>query len=106
MREFEILVYQVWPLLNILNEVCHGIKIDNFEEIIGSKKSIVIELMDRISKEDNENVIMLNLSVEDLEVLNKSFDFVFNQIEDWEFQTRIGITKSEVNKIRLKLNVV
>ena len=93
---------EVWPLLNILNEVCHGILIDNFEKIIGAKKEDVVVLMDRIANEEKEETI-LNLNKLELDILKKSFLEVFKQIDEWEFQTRIGISRNEAIKIKEKI---
>jgi hypothetical protein len=91
---------EIWPLLNILNEVCHGIRIGNFEEIIGVKKEDVVNLMDKISKEENKEVSILILNDLELNALKRSFREVFNQIDEWEFQTRIGISRQEANIIK------
>lgn len=94
---------EFWPLLNILNEVCHGIKINNFENSIGSSKKIVEDFMDSIAKEENKNEVVLNLNHVELKVLKNSFEEIFRQIDEWEFQTRIGISIQEARKIQEKL---
>ena len=93
-----------WPLLNILNEVCHGIKINNFENAIGTEKQNVVNFMDNIAKEEKKNEILLTLNDSELNFLKNSFEEVFKQIEEWEFQTRIGISTQEARKIQGKLN--
>ena len=93
---------EIWPLLNILNEVCHGIHIENFEKIIGAKKENAVILMDRISNEEKvETILILNKS--ELDILKNSSLEVFKQIDEWEFQTRIGISRNEVIKIIEKI---
>lgn len=94
---------EFWPLLNILNEACHGIKINNFEHSIGAKKHTVVDFMNNISQEENKNEIVLNLNDSELIILNNSFEEVFKQIDEWEFQTRIGISTQEARKIQEKL---
>lgn len=94
---------EVWPLLNVLNDVCYGIHIHDFENIIGSKKEIVIDLMDKISIEENKEEAILNLNDSELNILKKSFEEVFRQIDAWEFETRIGISIQEAIKIKDKI---
>lgn len=40
---------EFWLLLNILNEVCHGIEINNFESSIGAEKQTVVDFEESIS---------------------------------------------------------
>lgn len=95
---------EFWPLLNILNEVCHGIKINNFKNSIGAEKQIVIDFMDRIAQQEKETEeVILSLNDVELTFLTNSFEQVFNQIDEWEFQTRIGISTQEARKIQEKL---
>lgn len=94
---------EIWPLLNILNEVCNGLHIKNFEKTIGEKKEFVVHLMNKISKEENKEDIVLNINNSELLVLKKTFEEVFKQIDDWEFQTRIGISTQEATKINNKI---
>ena len=94
---------EVWPLLNILNEVCYGLVISNFDKKIGFEISVVVELMDCISIEENSAEPVLKLKAFELEILKRSFEEVFKQIEEWEFQTRIGITIQEAKEIENKL---
>ncbi len=93
----------VWPLLNILNEVCFGFFIDHFHKIIGDEKNNVIELMNRIAREEGVEGLVFDLNKSELNVLKNSFDEVFRQIDKWEFQTRIGISVEEANKIKEKI---
>jgi hypothetical protein len=94
---------EIWPLLNILNEVCHGISINNFENVIGAKKHAVIDLLEKISKDEKKEDPMLSLDRSELTILIKSFDAVFKQIGEWEFQTRIGIPIHEAIRLKNKL---
>lgn len=105
MKIIKLTPNEVWPLFNILNEVCHGIFVDDFERKMGCPKATVVELMDKISKEENENEPLLRLKNYELEIINKSFEEVFKQIEDWEFQTHIGISISEAINIQNKLSI-
>ncbi|MGE0669376.1 MAG: hypothetical protein AB7H48_00380 [Parachlamydiales bacterium] len=94
---------EIWPISNILNEVCHGFYVHNFENNIGAKKPIVVDLMDKISEKENEDEIILFLNDIELNLLKKSFEEVLRQIEEWEFQTRIGVTIQEAKDIMKKI---
>ena len=61
---------EVWPLLNILNEICHGISVKNFEQTIGVNKNVVIFLMDRISQHKNKTSY-LTLNEKELNIIEK-----------------------------------
>ncbi len=89
--------------LNILNEVCHGINVSNFEKSIGEKKEVVVAFMDKISNEEGKDNIILNLNNSELSVLKNSINEVFKQIDEWEFETRIGISIQEMKTILEKL---
>jgi hypothetical protein len=103
MKTIKLRSDELWPLLNILNEICHGIHIENFEQNIGERKKNVIDLMNRISKEEEKEEIIIKLNDSELDILKRSFAEVFKQIGEWEFQTRIGITIKEALKIQNKL---
>ena len=93
---------EIWPLANILNEICNGLIINNFEDSIGRKELDVVILMNKIlNKEDKESAIF-HLNNTELNILSNSFKEVFKQIEEWEFQTRIGITIKEAINIQKK----
>ncbi len=94
---------ETWPLLNILNEVCYGIRVNNFENTIGVQKAKVVDLMDRISKNETNDGIIIDLNDSEVNILKRSFEEVFRQIDEWEFQTRIGISIPEAIKIIEKI---
>lgn len=67
----------IWPLLNVLNEVCHGIRVHDFESTIGSNKHNVVELINKIAQEENKDVAIFNFSNLEIQILEKSFAEVF-----------------------------
>jgi len=91
---------EIWPLINILNELCYGISVNDFQENIGATKESVIQLMNKISQHESKTKISIDLSAFEICILKHVFEEVFKQIEDWEFQTRIGISKEEAQKIK------
>jgi uncharacterized membrane protein len=86
-------------IINILGEICWGFHIDNFEKKIGEKKDVVKTLLERLLKEEKEGVLETNLNDKELEIIRKALNEVENEIEEWEFQTRIGFPLEKVKKI-------
>ena len=70
-KTFDLNPDEIWPLLNILNEVCHGININDFEKTIGAKKEIVVKLLDKISEIENKECCFLKLDDCELKILEK-----------------------------------
>ena len=95
--------HEFFPLLNILNEVCHGFYIPNFENTIGAPRKTVVDFMDKLAKNESKENIIIDLNDFELFFLQKSFIEVFKEIEEWEFQTRIGITIEEAKVIENKI---
>lgn len=102
-KQIKLTSDEIWPLLNVLNEICNGLHINDFENSIGVEREIVVNLMDKISQEESKQEAILALNDFELTILNKSFKEVFAQIEEWEFQTRVGVSIEEANRIRDKL---
>ena len=99
---------ELWPIANILNEVCHGININDTENDVGFKYETIFDLLRKLSTYEVEEAksdikTTIELSSLETEIITKCFNEVFKQIEEWEFQTRIGITKKEANDILNKL---
>ncbi len=92
-----------FSLLNIINEVCHGINVRNFKETIGDERKTVVDFLDKISNKDQNNEIIICVSDFEQQFLKKSFERVLREIEEWEFQTRIGVDRSEARAIMEKI---
>ena len=74
------------------------------EKVIGEQKDKVLALWEKLAEEEEKQEAILILTDHELEVLNKSIDEVIRQIEEWEFQTRLGVSISEMKAIKDKLN--
>ncbi len=85
----------------LLNEICYGIHIKNFEEVFG-EEHLVIDLMERVLQEKGKDSTFIFNGCE-LKIIQNSFEEVFKEIEDWEFQTRIGILREEALEILHKV---
>lgn len=101
-KEIKLDKDELWPILNILNQVSNGLKIINFEKVIGANFEIVCNLMDRISREEHKESVILSLSALDVNIIKKSFEECLRQIDEWEFQTLIGISIPEAQLIQKK----
>ena len=84
---------------NILVEVCLGLKINNFEEKIGARKEVVIKLLEKLSEEEKLGVIETYLTPSEVAILKKAFKVVKEEIEEWDFHTRIGSYLNEVENL-------
>ena len=90
------------PIARILNEVCHGIAMDNFEEEVGYNYDeiyILLKKIKNLKSLDRKQSISLSLTDREMGIIKASYREVLKQIEDWEFQIRIGLTISEVDQI-------
>jgi uncharacterized protein YqgV (UPF0045/DUF77 family) len=99
---------ELWPIVNILNEVCHGIDINDFENEIGFKYEVIFALLRKIAAyemEEDKSEIKTTIELNDVEVdvIIKCCNEVLKQIEEWEFSTRIGVSIKEASKIKERL---
>jgi len=107
-KTFETNWNELWPIINVLNEVCHGVNINNFEKEVGYKYEEIHSLLRKVNSyetKDEELKIHILLKLNDYEIMiiERSFDEVFKQIDEWEFQARIGISVQEAIKIKDKI---
>jgi hypothetical protein len=102
MKKLEMSWNELWPLVNILNEVCHGIKIDiqsridsSYEEVYALLKKITVYEVNEYEADIKKEITFRD---EEILVLKKCLHEVALEIEEWEFQTRIGVTLGEINE--------
>jgi len=100
-RAIEISWEKLWPIANVLNEVCHGIRIESIEDKIGATEEELFLLLKKIKKykvKESEFEIKKTIDVDENEIgiLKKSLKEVSKQIDEWEFQTRIGVPLEEI----------
>ena len=98
---------ELWPLINVLNEICHGINISNLEQVVGFKYDTILALLTKLEtydvKEiDSDNKTILKLDESEKEIIKNCFRIIFKEIEEWEFSTRIGISTHEANALKNK----
>lgn len=107
MKKLELSWDELWPFVNILNEVCHGLKIEILSKIDHSYEE-VYALLEKLSShecaEDEEDVKKeITFSDNEIHILKRSLHEVALEIEEWEFQTRIGVTLDEIQETFLKI---
>jgi hypothetical protein len=94
---------QLWPVVNILNEVANRIIEHDCEERIGCSYEKACSLLLKFSnleppetQEDRGNIpLEIELDNTEIKIIQASFDEALRHIEDWEFQTLIGKTIPE-----------
>ena len=91
--------HMLYVIINVMNEVCHGIKIHQFQEKFDCSKQFASNLLNKLIKFDNFKK-SIDINSQELDLIKKSLDKVCCEIEEWEFETRIGVSFSEVEKIK------
>jgi hypothetical protein len=89
------------PIINILGEICWGFLIDNFEEKIGVKKETAETLLKRLLTEEKEGIVETYLNNSEVKIIKKALYEVEKEIEEWEFQSRIGVPLEKVKNIAI-----
>ncbi len=84
------------PIINVLGEICWGFKVDDFENKIGARKEVVEGLLKRLLKEEKERVSEAYLDDSEVKVVRQALKEVEQEIEEWEFCTRIGVSIEEI----------
>lgn len=95
---------ELWPIVNVLNEVSQGLYIDDIEQEVGFKSEQILLLMHRITpyranESELESPFVISLNSDEKNIIKNCFQVVLKEIEEWEFSTRIGILINEAKKI-------
>lgn len=100
---------------NALNEVCNGFRVYDFDKKIGATISYTCQLLEKINRiynglckqEDSEEYLELeSITIKDLIVSKNALYQVFNEIDDWEFSTRMGVTREEAMQFIEKITKI
>ena len=90
---------------NALNEVCHGLRVVDFEAKMGSDKSETWPILKNIGriygemkKSDNQDV-EIGFSRRELRAIIGALQEVCESLDAWEFPIRMGAERSEVDQI-------
>ena len=90
----------LWPLVNVLNEVCHGIYVD-IEKSTGYRYEKIYKLLEKLNSFEVDELTScetsaIEFSNKEIAILIACLNVVAIEIEEWEFQTRIGVTLDEI----------
>lgn len=88
-----------FPVITILGEVCGGFRVDNFEKKIGVTEKVALSLLEKILEKERSGIIEIYLDDSDISIIQNAFKVVAKEIEEWEFQTRVGVDLSEAKEI-------
>jgi hypothetical protein len=93
-----------WAICNCFNEVCNGVRIEDFEKLIGVSKADANRLGDTVRatramsdaapdprvRMDGSHRYSIELTEANLRVVRAAIYETCNHIHLWEFQTRVG----------------
>lgn len=88
-------------IISILGEICLGFKVKNFEEVIVVKKDVAESLLRRLAQEEKNGIVDTYLTDAEVEIIKRALPVVANEIEEWEFETRLGYTLEEIKRISI-----
>ena len=104
--ELEVLYHELQIFLNVIKEMCKSLGDFGFHARIGSYpeevKLFVNYLFNKVNSIDQENNTNIELSLDNLGILNNAFNEVCNGIRIENFEQKIGISH-EAAKKELKL---
>ena len=99
---------ELWPIINVLNEVRFGINLDPHKENIvnyaGIPKLIEKLAAHELLEENSKKTFGLDFNKIEILMIISCFDAVLNKIEEWEFHSRIGIYTSDALMIKEKFS--
>lgn len=99
---------ELWPIVNILNEVCNGFYIRDVKKEVGFTYEPILALLKKLSAYDvkeyeAENTIIIELNDYEINIIKNCFPVVAKELDEWEFPIRVGVPIEEVNTIIDKL---
>ena len=96
---------EVRILHQVLNEVCNGLRIENFEKTIGDMDAAKIEMSnlralyaDSNARKDSRR-ISIHMTPSLIEICRNALARVQMEIDDWDFETRLGASKQQVQSM-------
>ncbi len=101
MKTYKINLIENRPIINILGEICWGFHVNDFEKKIGVKKNVVENLLNRFLQVEKSEITETQISDAEFQIIKNALSEVENEIEEWEFETRIGVTLEEVKSLAI-----
>jgi hypothetical protein len=99
-------------ICNAISEVCHGLRVVDFEAKMGGKRSEVEHTLDEISnayddmKEQGLTEGIASFSDRELRMIIGALKEVCQEIEDWEIPILMGAEVDEIDEILVELITV
>jgi hypothetical protein len=87
------------PIINVLGEICWGLSLNDFEKKIGVTEEVAEALLKRLLQEEKLEIIETLITDSELKIIKRALIVVEKEIEEWEFETRLGATLEEVKDI-------
>jgi len=91
---------------NALNEVCNGLDLPDFGSQIGCKKDYALNFLGRFSSfyertlnPNREDGYCINFSLQEIILIIQSFRAILDEIEPFEFETRLGVERDYISKL-------
>ena len=102
--EVELSPYDVALFSNALNEVCHGLRIPEFELLIGAPRSEVGELFDKVRTLGTEKPERITATRKELSILQSAIRETLRRLRSTEFPIRTGVPFAFGEEVLRELN--
>jgi hypothetical protein len=102
---FMLSLHELGMIGNALGEVCAGLRVVNFVSKMGAERTEVVRLLDQIvpvyrkADRSGSSRVTLSISSRELRSIIGALRTVCREIAEFEFQTRMGAERSEVEEI-------
>jgi hypothetical protein len=95
-------------LINALSELCDTpLEVPNFPTTVGVSRHAAEQLLEAIhTAYDRSRPVEVDLAAKDLRALHNAMQIVLDQIEDWEFGIRLGVSRDECSEVMRSLDEV
>jgi len=104
--DLRLKIDDVLSVNNALNEVCNGLDLPGFESQIGYKKDYALNFLERLSSfyerrvnPNSEDGYCINFSLQEIILITQSFRAILDEIEPFEFGTRLGVERDYISKL-------
>lgn len=109
--KFNLSNRQIRILNQVLNEVCNGIPLQNFELSIGAQREAAEQLLRRLlaiyRQQDNdlaeEDILTIPLNTAEISIIKNSINILMKYFDESDFDTRVGCNKNEAIVIKENL---
>ena len=86
--------------INALGEICHTFEMHDFEASLGASRESTQRLLQVIDGSyDEKHSVRMLLNRAELRVMSNAMRITLQEIDDWEFHTRLGVSRGEWQEI-------